>query len=88
LSSEEPALGDTLSIEGSATPGEKIDVLVNFEKTIPVSEGKYEYILEGVEIPRGFDNNFKVEATGAKNLNVRVKSILFKLNGFSITGEI
>jgi len=87
LSSEEPALGDTLSIEGSATPGEKIDVLVNFEKTIPVSEGKYEYILEGVEIPRGFDNNFKVEATGAKNLNVRVKMILWVTKSAAASGN-
>ena len=77
LSSENPALGDTLSIEGSASPGEKTDVLVNFAQTVPVSEGKYEYILEGVEIPNGFDNRFTVQATGAKNLNVRVKMIIW-----------
>ena len=61
--------GDILNIKGSASPVEKIDVLVNFEKTVPISGGKFEYVLEEVKIPEGFNNCFKVEATGAKNLN-------------------
>jgi hypothetical protein len=73
FSPQKPVSGDTLSIKGSASPGEKIDVFVNFEKTVPVSGGKFEYILEDVKIPEGFNNIFKVEATGVKNLNVRVK---------------
>ncbi|KKH47194.1 hypothetical protein [Methanosarcina sp. 1.H.A.2.2] len=87
LSSENPALGDTLSIEGSASPGEKIDVLVNFAQTIPVSEGEYEYILEGVEIPSGFDNRFTVQATGSKNLNIRVKMIIWVTKSADASGN-
>ena len=73
FSPQKPVSGDTLNIKGSASPGEKIDVFVDFEKTVPVSEGKFEYILEDVKIPEGFNNFFKVEASGAKNLNVGVK---------------
>ncbi|MDD3245410.1 MAG: hypothetical protein PHF18_00835 [Methanosarcina sp.] len=86
-SPENPVIGDTLSIEGSASPEEELDVLVNFEKTVSVSEGKYEYILEDVEIPNGFDNNFNVEATGAKNLNVRVKMLIWMTKSADASGN-
>ena len=76
FSPQNPVLGDTLNVKGSASPGEKVDVFVNFEKTVPVSGGKFEYVLEDVKIPEGFNNLFKVEASGAKNLNVRVKMVI------------
>ena len=69
--------GDALNIKGIASPGEKIDVFVNFEKTVPVSGGEFEYVLEDVKIPEGFSNSFTVEARGAKKLNVRVKMVLW-----------
>ncbi|MCO5383137.1 MAG: hypothetical protein NHB15_14565 [Methanosarcina barkeri] len=66
FSPQEPVSGDTLRIKGSASPEEKIDVFVTFEKTVPVSGGEFEYVLEDVKIPRGLNNLFKVEARGAK----------------------
>ncbi len=77
FSPQEPVSGETLNINGNASPKEKVDVFVTFEKTIPVSKGKFEYNLKDVKIPEGFNNYFTVEAIGAKNLNVRVKMVLW-----------
>ncbi len=87
LSPENPVLGDTLQIEGSASPEEEIEVQVTFEKTVPVSEEKYEYILEGVKIPGGFKNRFTVQASGAKNLNIRVKMLIWMTKSSEASGN-
>jgi len=79
--------GDALKIKGSASPGENIDLFVNFEKVVPVSEGKFEYVLNDVNIPEGFNNNFKVEAVGAQNLNVRVKMLLWLTKSSEASGN-
>lgn len=77
ISPEEPNLGDTLRIKGSASPEEEVEVQVTFEKDVQASDGKYEYILENVKIPEGFNNRFTVEASKASNLNVRVKMLIW-----------
>ena len=79
--------GDALNIKGIASPGEKIDVFVNFEKTVPVSGGEFEYVLEDVKIPEGFSNSFTVEARGAKKLNVRVKMVLWITKSSEASGD-
>ena len=88
FSPQEPVSGDTIRIEGSASPEEKIGVFVTFEKTVPVSGGEFEYILEDVKIPRGLNNLFKVEARGAKNLNVRVKMIIWITKSSEVSGDV
>ncbi|KKG17782.1 hypothetical protein EO98_11635 [Methanosarcina sp. 2.H.T.1A.6] len=87
LSPENPVLGDTLRIKGSASPEEEIEVQVTFEKAVPVSEGEYEYILEGVKIPEGFKNRFTVQASEAKNLNVRVKMLIWVTKSSEASGN-
>ena len=87
LSPEKPVLGDTLRIKGSASPEEEIEVQVTFEKAAPVSGGKYEYILEGVKIPDGFKNRFTVQASGASNLNVRVKMLIWIAKSSEASGN-
>lgn len=87
FSPKELVSGETLSLTGSASPGEKVDVFVNFEKTVPVSGGKFEYILENVKIPEGSKNLFKVEATGAKKLNVRVKMVIWITKSSDASGN-
>lgn len=87
VSPENPTLGDTLRIKGSASPGEEIEVQVTFEKAVPVSGGKYEYILEDVKIPEGFNNRFTVRATEAKNLNVRVKMLIWITKSSDASGN-
>jgi hypothetical protein len=87
FSPHNPVSGDTLTIKGIASPGEKVDIFVNFEKTHPVSGGKFEYVLEDVKIPEGFNNRFTVEATGVKNLNVRVKMIAWITKSSNASGN-
>lgn len=74
---ENPVVGDMIEIRGFNFTGETADVLVSYEKEIQVSEGRYEYLLENVEISPGFKNRFSVEAKGADDLNVRVKMVLW-----------
>jgi len=83
----EPVCGDTISIKGNASPEEKVDVSVTFEKTLPVSEGKFEYVLEDVKIPEGLNNLFTVEARGAKNLNVRAKIVIWVTKSSEASGD-
>ena len=87
FSPQEPVSGDILNIDGSASPGEKVDVFATFEKTVPVSGGKFEYNLKDVKIPEGFNNSFTVEANGAKNLNVRVKMVLWVTKSSEASGD-
>jgi hypothetical protein len=86
-SPQNPVSGNTLTIQGSASPEEKINVFVTFEKAVPVSGGKYEYILDDVKIPEGSKNSFKVEASGVKKLNVRVKMLLWWAKSSDASGN-
>ncbi len=87
FSPQEPVSGDILKIQGSASSEEDIDAFVTFEKTVSVSDGEFEYILEDVKIPEGMNNRFTVEATGAKNLNVRVKIIVWVTKSSEASGN-
>jgi len=58
-----------------ADPNEELTVSISFEKILPVSEGKYEYGLSGVNIP-STPNSFTVKAVNVKNLYVSVKVLL------------
>ncbi|WP_440946628.1 hypothetical protein ACSAZL_21775 [Methanosarcina sp. T3] len=72
-----PVVGDTIEIRGTDFTGETADVLVSFEKDVQVLDGGYEYLLEDVEIPAGFNNRFTAQAKDVDDLNVRVKMILW-----------
>ncbi|WP_292382042.1 hypothetical protein [Methanosarcina sp. UBA289] len=74
---ENPAVGDIMEIKGNGFEGETAKVVVTFEKEVEVQDGKYEYILENVVIPSGFDNSFTVQAEGVEDLNVRAKMLLW-----------
>ena len=77
ISPSSPTVGDTLKIKGTASPGESLTAEVSFEKQIPVSGGKYEYLLKNVKVPNGKDNLFTVRVDGVKDLNVRVKKVVW-----------
>lgn len=87
LSPENPTHGDTLRIKGSASPEEEVEIQVTFEKAVQASGGKYEYILEDVKIPEGFNNLFTVQAREAKNLNVRVKMLIWVTKSSEASGN-
>jgi len=72
---ESPSVGDVVKIAGDANPNEGVAVKVTFEKTVPVSGGRYEFSLKGVEIPDG-RNSFTVTAYGCEDLSVSVKFFL------------
>jgi len=78
ISPSSPTVGDTLIITGKgASPDETLTATISFEKELPVSGGKYEYSLKKIKIPEGDDNLFTVTAGGVKDLNVRVKKIIW-----------
>ncbi|MCC4767891.1 hypothetical protein FXW07_15130 [Methanosarcina sp. DH1] len=77
LTPQNPVVGDTMEIKGTGFEGDTAKVLVSFEKDVEVQDGEYEYLLEDVVIPSGFDNSFTVKAVGADDLNVRAKLLLW-----------
>jgi hypothetical protein len=77
LTPENPVAGDIMEIKGTGFEGETAKALVTFEKEVDVQGGEYEYQLEDVIIPSGFDNSFTVKAVGADDLNVRAKMLLW-----------
>lgn len=87
ITPEEPVLGDNLRIEGSASPGEDVEIQVTFEKTVQATGGGYEYTLDDVKIPEGFNNRFTVQASEAKNLNVRVKMLIWITKSSEASGN-
>ena len=87
LSPQEPVCGDTINISGNASSGEKINVVVTFEKNVSVLEGKYEYSLQNVSIVKGLGNLFTVEANGVNNLNVRAKKVIWLSKSANASGD-
>ena len=75
ISPEKPVKGDVVKVLVKANPNEELTVSVSFEKVLPVSEGRYEYRLSGVNIP-STPNSFTVRAVNVKNLYVSVKVLL------------
>lgn len=77
ISPSNPTVGDTLKIKGTASPGEDLIAQVSFEKELPVTEGRYQYLLEKIKIPRGEDNLLTLRGEGVENLNVSVTKLFF-----------
>ena len=66
---ENPVVGDTITISGTASPDESVKVVVSFEKTVSPSDGMYLYRMDGIEVPSG-SNSFTVTAKVVNNLYV------------------
>jgi hypothetical protein len=77
ITSQNPVVGNVMEIKGTGFTGENAEVQVTFEKEVQVVDGRYEYQLEDVVIPSGLDNRFTVQVTGAEDLNVRAKILLW-----------
>jgi len=75
ISPSSPAVGDTLKITGTASPGESVKAEVSFEKAASVSGGRYQYVLESVKVPAG-NNRLTISAYGVKNLHVGVNKVV------------
>jgi len=72
ISSNHPSPGETVTITGSANPGQEIKFQTSSQMSLPVNSGRYEYETSSVEIPQK-PNRFAVKVGGVKDLNVGVK---------------
>jgi len=72
-----PTIGDVLKVRGNAEPGEEVEILVSFEKTVPVYLREYSYELDGIEI-LDFNNHVTVRAEGVEDLNAGWKMLFWK----------
>ncbi|MBC2697342.1 MAG: PGF-pre-PGF domain-containing protein [ANME-2 cluster archaeon] len=84
---ENPVVGDTITISGTASPDEPVNVVVSFEKTVSPSDGMYLYRMDGIEVPSG-SNTFTVTARDVVDLNVRLKLSLWWTKPAVATGGI
>jgi len=82
---ENPAVGDTITISGTASPDESVNVVVSFEKKVSPSDGMYLYRMDGIEVPSG-SNTFTVTARDVVDLNVRLKLSLWWTKSAVATG--
>ena len=73
---ENPMQGDTIKAVIKANPNEEIPVTISFTKTLTVSNGKYEWRINGVCIPQT-PNSFTIKAVNVKNLHVAVKMLIW-----------
>ncbi len=72
VSPQYPNPGDEVTITGTAAPGEEVRLRSSFEMNLPVTNGKYEYVASGVEIPKK-PNRLSVVAKNVETLTVGVK---------------
>ncbi len=84
---DDPAVGDTITIRGIASPDESINAVVSYTKTITPSDGYYRYNINGVEIPQG-SNSFTVKAKGVEDLYVGVKFLIWWYRSSTASGGI
>ncbi|MCK5722060.1 MAG: PGF-pre-PGF domain-containing protein [Gammaproteobacteria bacterium] len=82
---ENPVVGDTITISGTASPSESVNVVVSFEKSVSPSDGMYLYRMDGIEVPSG-SNTFTVTARDVVDLNVRLKLSLWWTESAVATG--
>lgn len=87
VSPSNPVLGNTLEIRGNATPEQNLNISVSFERNVNVSDGKYVYELDDVEIPEG-SNSFVIKAEGVEDLNFTVKMFVPLTRTFQADGGV
>lgn len=85
LTPENPVVGDTITISGTASPSESVNVVVSFKKSVSPSDGMYLYRMDGIEVPSG-SNTFTVTARDVVDLNVRLKLSLWWTESAVATG--
>ena len=83
-----PYVGNTLVVTGTSAPDQVLDAEVSFERSVAVSGGEYDYGIDEVKIPDGDNNSFTVRAEGVKDLNVRVKKLIWITLSEDATGGV
>lgn len=72
---DNPVEGDVLTIKGHSEADRAMEVEVSFSKSVPVTDGRYEYTFEGIRIPKG-RNRFTVTSRQVKDLNFIVRMFI------------
>ncbi len=72
VSPQNPSAGEDVTITGTASPGEDVRIRSSFEMDIPVKDGKYEYVANGVQVPQK-PNRLSVVARNVATLTAGVK---------------
>lgn len=78
ISPQNPNVGDTLIISGTASPEEEVGISISFDKTVPVYLRKYTYEFDNIEV-LNFNSFFTVRAEGVEKLNMKTKIFLPKI---------
>jgi len=78
--------GDKVTITGTSDPGTSVPVTMSFETNLPVSDGRYEYLAQDIEVPQK-PNTFSVEARGVKDLNLGVKMGIWITKKYDAQGD-
>jgi PKD repeat protein len=87
ITPENPVVGDTLKITGTAAPNSDIRAEVTYIKELDVSKGRYQLSLKNLRIPAGENNLFTVRAEKVKNLHVGVnKWLTYDINRDATNG--
>jgi hypothetical protein len=76
--------GNTVSVTGTASPGEQVSLRSSFTMNLPVSGGQYEYEAN-VEIPQE-PNRFSVTARNVQDFNAGVKMGIWITKRFQANG--
>ena len=56
-------------MNSTTSPGENINAQITFEKSAPVSEGRYQLFVDGIKIPEGTDR-FTVKTYGVQDFHL------------------
>lgn len=86
VSPSNPKPGDKITLTGTASPGEIVNLRSSFQMDLPVTGGRYEYATS-VEIPQK-PNRFTVTARNVKDLNAGVKIVIWITKRFQSQGGV
>ena len=85
---QKPVVGDTVTLEIQASPGEEVTLSLHYSGSAPVEGGRYEVKLKGLQVP-ATPNSFTARATGVENLRVTVNwPIPITLNKDAVGGKV
>ncbi|MBL7078796.1 hypothetical protein ISS39_00590 [Candidatus Bathyarchaeota archaeon] len=73
-----PSQGDVVTIRIAAQPEEEVAIIISFSKTLSVVDGKYEWILEDVQVP-STPNRVSVRAESVANVHISTKIIFLPI---------
>lgn len=78
ISSHNTYTGNTLIINGIASPKEEVEISISYDQTIPVYLRKYTYEVSNIEV-LNLNSFFTFRAEGVEDLNIKIKALFPKV---------